>query len=360
MWSKDVEEIVSLLSEGDERLARRQALMARLRVAWAVAALVVFLGVDAWLAGQLWSAWHTGVWGDFWPALRNAWLAFPLIGLGSGAAREAGRQVERARVLRRVIAARVTHGGEEARQPEPLAGRDLPVDPERIGPFERLERDRSLDMVIALVISTTVTAGFVFALAVLVFLAHVPLFPDLLIFGLIFGIPAAIFVCLTLLAARRLRRVRRPFTVVADESGVEWQGALRRRPVRMAWREPRTFFAIAEPGDEGEKPYSSVYILAAERRRLAWSLPRDASAQATESSERIASLIGARAGLPLMVVSAAALSPEDYDSRASVPEIEMPMGRRTARLLQLAWRVPLALTGVVTLLGLILPHVRPI
>jgi hypothetical protein len=45
----------------------------------------------------------------------------------------------------------------------------------------------------------------------------------------------------------------------------------------------------------------------------------------------------------------------DYEPRRTQRKREW-----AERLLRLAWCTPLALTAVVTLLGLILPHVRPI
>jgi len=355
MRSDTIEQMLGMLDKNPDVLERFQYRMSRLRIAYAALALPAFLALDAYLAFRLWTAWHTHDWSSFWDAMHWGWTLLPLVGLGS-AFYELGRQAGQARVLRAATTQHIAKGKTLAdSQPEPLAGRDLPAGPERIGPLERIERGRTHNLVNALVIASPFALGAVAGLLIILFLAHLPTLADVLFWIAVLGVFGGPFAAMAILLVITLKRVREPLTVIADEWGLEWQTpTVRRKHERLAWHEARSFFTIAEPREDGGSQ-NSAYVLQGEGRRLIWTVPLRADAATLAASERLARLIVTRTPLPLSVISAATLSPEDYDLKAPVPSpVDPPIGPRTARFLWLTWLIPLALSVLITLAALIL------
>jgi len=207
-------------------------------------------------------------------------------------------------------------------------------------------------LVLSLFLTGTLLVGFIIAL-----LLVQPSTPaEVAFIVLLLGLPAAGCLWLTVFVIRRLRRMRRPLMVLADSWGLAWETATgRRRWARLPWHEMRSFFVIREP-DISDDAFS-VFVAQGEGARLAWALPRAPSPEQLAANERLVRLAGTHTHLPLAVVSAARLSPEDYD--VPVPEsspITLPMSGRTARFLSLAFRVPFLLSVLLPIAGFILEH----
>jgi hypothetical protein len=360
MNSKTIEQILAAMDSAGKRhddLAAYQRRMMRLRVVSTTVLLLGYGGVLAYATANLWSAWHTGAWSPFWDTVKFLWGAFGLLGIGSVFYEEA-QHAGQAHVLRERISIRAQRWElPEARrfqQPEP---NELFAGSGRFGPFERLERGRALDMVAALILSVLFSVAFVLALIAVLLFAQLPTPADVAFVTLFLGLPGASFTWLTVFVVRRIRRMRRPFWVASGELGLGWERVTgRRRQARLPWDEVRTFFAITEP-DANDDAYS-VTIVQGSGGRLTWVMPRAPSPEQRAANDGLRRLITARTGLPLAEVSAPTLSPEDYDAMPSTPTPAAPqVSPRVARLLSLAWLVPLALALLLTISGLLLQHV---
>ncbi|HEX9413434.1 MAG TPA: hypothetical protein VF916_08000, partial [Ktedonobacterales bacterium] len=156
MDNQAIEQILAQMDATDERqidLATYQHRMIRLRVATTAVVLVGYIGVLAYAAMKLWGAWHTGVWPPFWDTMRFVWGAFGLVSIGT-AFSERGREAGQAHVLRAQITAQSRRRGlPEAEQPQALAPSELSTGAESLGPFQRLERGRTLTMSSVLILS---------------------------------------------------------------------------------------------------------------------------------------------------------------------------------------------------------------
>jgi hypothetical protein len=357
MRSDEIEQVLGMLDKTPEELERFQARMTRLQIVYAALALPAFLALDAYLASRLWTAWHTHDWSSFWGDWQRGWALLAFVGVGS-VFYEQGRRAGQTRVLRAALAQHIARRETPPEsQPEPLAGRDLPADPERIGPLERIERNRSSNLATALVLASSLAGSAVAGLLIILFLAHLPTLADVLFWSAVLGVFGGPFAAMAIWLVIKRRRVREPLTVVADEWGLEWQTpTVRRRRKRLAYHGARSFFAIAEPQEDGSSQ-NSAYVLQGEGHRLVWMVPLRADAAPVAASERLTRIIVTRTRLPLSVISAATLSPEDYDLTAPVPSpVDPPIGPRAGRFLWLAWLIPFALTVLITLTALVLSH----
>jgi hypothetical protein len=357
MRSDTIEQMLGMLDKTPEELERFQSRMTRLRIAYAALALPAFLALDAYLASRLWTAWHTHDWSSFWDDMRWGWTLLPFVGLGS-AFYEVGRQAGQARVLHAAVTQQTARREVPPEsQPEPLAGRDLPASPERIGPLERIERGRSSNLVMALVFASPFALGALLGVLIILIFAHLPSLADVLFVLILLSIIGGPFVGFTVMAIIKLRHVRKPLTVVADEWGLKWQTpTVRRKREQLAWHEARSFFTIAEPQEDGSSR-NSAYVLQGEGHRLAWMMPVRADIATSAASERLARLIVTRTRLPLSDISAAALSPEDYDLKdPALSPVDPPIGPRAGRFLLLAWLIPIALAVLITFTALVLSH----
>jgi hypothetical protein len=359
MYSKAVEQILVAMDSADKRegdLPAYQRRMMRLRLLCTVVLLLGYSGTLAYAGVTLWTAWRTGAWSPFWDTVNVLWLTFGLLGIGSAFYEEA-LHAGQAHVLRERIRMRAQPWQmPEARQSQQLEPNELFAGSGRFGPFERLERGRSLDMVTALILSGLFSMGFVLALMGVLLFARLPTPADVAFVTLVLGLPGAGFTWLTVFVVRRIRRIRRPFWVASGEWGLGWETVSgRRRQARLPWDEVRAFFVITEP-DASNDAYS-VFVVQGSTVRLAWVMPRAPSPEQRAASDALRRLITARTGLPLTEVSAAILSPEDYDAMPAIPTPAAPqVSPRVARFLTLAWLVPLALTLLLTLSGLLLQH----
>jgi hypothetical protein len=357
--AKTIEQILTALDSTEKRhddLAAYQQRMMRLRLISTVVVLLAYAGVLAYAAAKLWSARHTGAWSPFWDALKVVWETSGFLGIGS-IFYEQAQQAGQAHVLRERVAMRALQ-----QELAPAQWLQLPVPDElftgggQFSPFERLERGRALDMAQALILSIPVAAGFLLALIVVLIFAQLPTPADVAFFTLLLGLPGALFAWLTLLVLRRLRRMRRPFWVSAGEWGLGWEKVTgRNRQTRLSWDQVRAFFVIAEP--DAKDDAFSVYVVQGSGMRLTWAMPRAPTPEQRAANDALRRVISTRTGLPLTEVSAATLSPEDYGVTAPDPSPAMPqVSPRVARFLSLAWLVPLALTLLLTIGGLILQH----
>jgi hypothetical protein len=357
MDAQAIEQRLSVLGQTPEQLQRRQSQMARLRVIYAALALPAFLALDAYLAVRLLTAWQTHDWSSFWDDMRWGWTLLPLAGGGS-VFYELGRQAGQARLVQAATARQLARRDTSTDgQPEPLAGRELVAGAGRIGPLKRIERGRTLDLAKATIVASPLALCAVVGFVLYLIFAHPPTLADLLFVTALFVFFGCPFVVAAMFMLIKLRRVREPLIVGADEWGLDWQPpTIRRKREQLAWHDARSLFAIAEPQVDGNSR-NSTYILQGEKRRFAWAAPPHAEAAMLGASERLARLIVTRTRLPLIIISAATLSPEDYDPNTLVPSpVDPPLGKRTARFLTLAWLAPMSLAALIALAGLILSH----
>jgi hypothetical protein len=359
MYAKTIEQILAAMDSADKRevdLAAYQRRMMRLRLQCTVVLLLGYSGILAYAVVTLWSAWRTSAWSPFWDTVKFLWLTHGLLGIGSVFYEEA-QHAGQAHVLRERIITRAQQWQvPEARRSQQLEPSELFAGSGRFGPFDRLERGRALDMVTALMLSGLFSVGFVLALMGVLLFARLPTPADVGFVTLFLGLPGAGFTWLTIFVVRRIRRTRRPFWVASGEWGLGWEPVSgRRRQVRLPWDEVRAIFVITEP-DASNDAYS-VFVVQGSTARLIWVMSRAPSPEQRAASDALRRLITARTGLPLTEVSTATLSPEDYDAMPAIPTPAAPqVSPRVARVLTLAWLVPLALTLLLTLSGLLLQH----
>ena len=156
-----------------------------------------------------------------------AWSVFALMGFVGAVFSQPARLVGQAQALRRQIGAlprpqilqilQIPHlpqGLQDppaSAQPPPPTPGELSVGvggPERLGPFERLDRGRTLDTVQALVLSLLLTGMLAAGLIGALLLVQPSTSTEVGIIVLLLGLPAAGCLWLTVLVIRRLRRIR--------------------------------------------------------------------------------------------------------------------------------------------------------
>lgn len=352
--------LVSMLILPSRQLERSQRWARRYFAGFTTFAALSYAATWLFAASRLWAAWQSGDWSQFWDAY---WFHASVLAL-----------LHFVYVLRSVLTATIDQALAMRRgievsdaaiapiapdQPLPLSADEMRKGRVRfvslVRPERAYARRQQINSGICFFVFGAVCAGL--AALLLAVAGELALGLWLAVTVLVFFTMTLGFVAMGVLMLLRARRSLSPLNLTADEWGLAWDAArVRRRRMRIAWHEARAFFAIAEPQEDGSNR-NSAYVLQGEGHRLVWMVPLHASAATLAASERLVRHIVTRTRLPLSVISAATLSPEDYDPKAPVPSsVDPPIDPRVARFLWLSWLIPMALGFLIILAGLVLSH----